>query len=70
MGIHQQDLSLVHAMLDVNELAGILKCSPRTVRRLAQAGRIPPPCRLGTLVRWSSSAIDSWIASGCPKHRK
>ena len=57
-------------MLKVEEVAGILRCSPRTVYRLADAGRMPPPCRLGALVRWSASAIDAWIAAGCPPYRR
>jgi len=36
------------ALLDVKEVAGLLSCSPRTVYRLADAGRIPAPVRLGT----------------------
>jgi len=56
-------------MLTVQELATILRCSPKTVYRLADAGKMPAPCRLGTLVRWSNSAIEAWVAAGCPSHR-
>jgi len=57
-------------MIDVRELAEILRCSPRTVHRLVDAGRAPAPCRLGALVRWSIDAIETWIAAGCPPSRK
>ena len=57
-------------MLKVEEVADILRCSPRTVYRLADAGRMPPPCRLGAMVRWSAAAIDAWIAAGCPPSRR
>ena len=54
------------AMLTVEEVAAILKCSPRTVYRLADAGKVPPPCRLGALVRWPANVVQSWISEGCP----
>ncbi|MCY3020197.1 MAG: helix-turn-helix domain-containing protein [Planctomycetota bacterium] len=57
-------------MLNVEDIAGILKCSARTVHRLADAGKMPAPCRLGAMVRWSATAIDAWIASGCPECRR
>jgi excisionase family DNA binding protein len=57
-------------MLGVAEVASILRCSPKTVYRLADSGKMPAPCRLGALVRWSRAAIEAWIAQGCPAHRK
>lgn len=53
-------------MLTVKEVAAILKCSPRTVYRLADAGKMPPPCRLGAMVRWPCAVVESWISQGCP----
>lgn len=53
-------------LLDVIDVAALLKCSPRHVSRLADAGKMPRPVRLGGLVRWSAVAIDEWIAAGCP----
>jgi predicted DNA-binding transcriptional regulator AlpA len=57
-------------MIDARELSVILKCSPRTVYRLVDAGRIPPPCRLGSLSRWNPAVIMAWIAQGCQPCRK
>ncbi len=57
-------------MLTIKDLAELLRCSPRTIYRLVDVGRIPSPCRLGGLVRWSSSAIEAWIDAGCPASRK
>ena len=45
-------------------------CSPRHVYRLADAGRMPAPIKLGTLVRWDLEEIDRWIADGCPSVRQ
>jgi excisionase family DNA binding protein len=53
-------------LLDVRAVADLLGCSPRHIYRLADAGRMPASCKLGSLVRWSRTAIDDWIAAGCP----
>ena len=58
------------ALLDVRRVANLLGCSSRTVYRLADAGRMPRPVKLGALVRWSRSAIQEWIADGCPSCRR
>ena len=38
-------------MLTADDVAAMLACSTRTVYRLADSGRMPPPCRLGRLAR-------------------
>jgi predicted DNA-binding transcriptional regulator AlpA len=48
------------------EVAKALQVSERHLWRLAQAGQIPPPVRLGHLVRWSADVIRAWITAGCP----
>jgi excisionase family DNA binding protein len=53
-------------MLDVDELAEMLKCSTRHIYRMSESGRMPAPVRLGSLVRWDQSVIDEWIEDGCP----
>lgn len=53
-------------LLDVKSVAVLLGgCSTRHVYRLADAGRMPKPIKLGTLVRWHRSAVLSWIDGGC-----
>lgn len=54
------------ALLDASDVAGMLKCSARTVYRLADSGRMPAPVHLGSLVRWSRMVLDEWVAEGCP----
>jgi excisionase family DNA binding protein len=56
-----------YGLLDVRAVAAQIGCSTRTVYRLADTGRMPPPVRVGRLVRWSTESIDSWIANGCPR---
>jgi excisionase family DNA binding protein len=53
------------ALLDVRAVAAILGCSVRHVYRLADASRMPPPVRVGALVRWPRRSIEDWIACGC-----
>ena len=53
------------ALLDVRAVAALLGCSTRHVYRLADAGHMPPPVRLGALVRWRRQDIDAWLATGC-----
>jgi excisionase family DNA binding protein len=53
------------ALLDVRAVARLLDCSTRHVYRMTDAGRIPPPCRMGALVRWPRLSIETWIAGGC-----
>jgi len=52
-------------LLDVQAVAEMLGCSQRHVYRLSDAGRMPAPVRLGSLVRWSATAIREWIEGGC-----
>ena len=52
-------------LLTVEQVAAKLNCSPRHVYRLADAGRMPRPLKLGALCRWSRSVLESWIAEGC-----
>lgn len=57
-------------LLDVRSVAALLRCSPRTVYRLSDAGRMPPAYHVGSLVRWSRSAVEEWIAGGCQPVRR
>lgn len=54
------------SLLDVHAVGALFSCSPRTVSRLSDAGRIPRPVRLGALARWSRRELEEWIARGCP----
>ena len=57
------------ALLNVRGVAALLSCAARTVYRLADAGRLPGPVRVGGLVRWRKKDIDEWLESGCPISR-
>jgi excisionase family DNA binding protein len=55
---------------NVRAVAEKLDCSHRHVYRMADAGRMPAPLRLASLVRWDLEEIDRWIADGCPSCRR
>lgn len=57
-------------LIDVQAVAEMLGCSTRHVYRLSDAGRMPAPVKLGSLVRWPAAAIGEWIAAGCPAVRR
>ncbi len=57
------------ALLDVEAVAELLDCSTRHVYRLADAGRLPRPVKLGALVRWPRTDLNDWLAAGCPSVR-
>ena len=57
-------------LLDVTSVAELLGCSTRHVRRLADAGKMPRPGKLGALVRWSRLEIEDWIKGGCPRQSR
>jgi len=54
-------------LLGVRAVAAMLGgCSTRHVFRLADAGRMPKPVKLGSLVRWRRAELEAWIGAGCP----
>ena len=54
-------------LLDVRAVSELLGgCSTRHVYRLADAGRMPRPVKLGSLVRWRRAELVAWINAGCP----
>ncbi len=56
-------------LIDVNALAALLKCSARHVWRMADAGKMPRPYKIGALCRWDRTLIERWVAEGCPSCR-
>jgi excisionase family DNA binding protein len=51
---------------DVNAAALKLDLSAKTIRRMADAGKMPGVIRLGRLLRFDLDLIDRWIDQGCP----
>lgn len=49
---------------DVPDVAGLLKCRARHVRRMTDARKIPGMIRLGRLVRFHKGIVNDWLAAG------
>ena len=58
------------ALLDVTDVAKMLACSKRHVRRMTDAGTMPSPVRLWSAIRWRRSDIERWLVDGCPNLSK
>jgi len=56
-------------LINVLDVAAMLQCSARHIYRLADAGRMPRPYKIGALCRWDRAAIEKWIEAGCPSCR-
>ena len=54
---------------DAAGVAILLSESLRTVRRLAESGKLPAPIALGGCRRWLITDIENWLRSGAPRRR-
>ncbi|MEN6384828.1 MAG: helix-turn-helix domain-containing protein [Phycisphaerales bacterium] len=55
--------------ISIDDVANMLDCSTRHVRRLADWGRIPKPVKLGAMLRWVKADLEKWVADGCPTRK-
>lgn len=53
-----------------DDIAALVPCSKRHVRRLDSMRAIPGRYTLGRLVRWHRKLVDGWISAGCPLPKK
>ncbi len=58
------------AHYDKSGLARRIPCSERHLDRMRDKGLVPPPVKLGALLRWNREVIEQWIADGCPPPAK
>ncbi len=56
-------------LIDVHQVAALLRCSARHIWRLSDAGKMPRPHKIGALCRWDRSVIQQWVGDGCPRCR-
>jgi predicted DNA-binding transcriptional regulator AlpA len=62
----QQPRENLGLLIDSREAARLLKVSPRTLDNMRSTGRVPPPVKIGSAVRWSFEALKRWVDAGCP----
>jgi excisionase family DNA binding protein len=67
--IEKDEPETLAALLSVQDVAEVLGCSTRHVHRLKDEGSMPPPVRVGALIRWQRATIEKWIERGCPPCR-
>ena len=53
-------------LIPIGQVAAMVAVSRRTISRLADAGKLPPPLRIGGSLRWRLADVRQWIANGCP----
>jgi predicted DNA-binding transcriptional regulator AlpA len=53
-------------LIDISALSKLLSRSVSALERDQAAGRLPPPVRIGGSKRWKLTAIEAWVAAGCP----
>jgi predicted DNA-binding transcriptional regulator AlpA len=49
------------SLVDTATMALLLSCCPRHVHRMAAAGQLPRPIRLGQLCRWRVGTLRDWL---------
>lgn len=54
------------ALLTARDLARLLRIDPRTLRELRHAGEVPPPIKVGRLLRWRATEVERWLAEARP----
>lgn len=54
----------------VREIADRLGVSDSTLYRWITEGKVPPPIRIGSTMRFPREQIDKWIEDGCPPYTK
>lgn len=54
------------SLMSVVDVARLLSVSTRTVTRLVDTNKIPPPIRVNRAIRFRASDITEWVENGCP----
>lgn len=62
--IDSRESAVPPSVLNVKQVASLLAVSSRHIYRMADAGLMPRPLKLGSLNRWPKTQIDEWIKAG------
>ena len=52
-------------LLTVDEVAHLLRCSPKHIYEMVKAGAFPSQIKIGNASRWRQRDIEAWMAQ-CP----
>ncbi|HEY1189088.1 MAG TPA: helix-turn-helix domain-containing protein [Gemmata sp.] len=58
----EKQQALESGTYDVPDLAALMKCSERHIRRMIDAREIPGLIRFGRLVRFHKGIVNDWLA--------
>ena len=58
---NQNQIELTPKLLSIKHVAKLLGVSEKTVQRMRDAGKLPPPKKLGRLIRWRYSDIQKFV---------
>jgi hypothetical protein len=64
------DVAQMPLVMSMSDIATLLSCSVRTVKRLKKAGALPPPILESFQPRYSREAIASWLSGGSTRGRR
>jgi predicted DNA-binding transcriptional regulator AlpA len=53
-------------LIDIRQLATLLRRSVASLERDQEAGRLPAPVYIGGSRRWRRAEVEAWVAAGCP----
>ena len=56
-----KDRTALRMMLTERDVAKLIQCDVRTVRRLEKGGVLPLAIRFGGSKRWRAEAIEAWL---------
>lgn len=48
-------------LLEISEVAALMKCSPRAIYNHVEASRFPRPFKMGRSIRWRAATVRQWL---------
>lgn len=53
-------------VLTADDVAGILQCSTKSLRRYCRKGQFPKPFYIGKFPRWRKAIVDNYLSTNQP----
>ena len=64
MTVQTQNKQELVPLLTIQDLANLLKISPRSIWRLVATQKLVPPIHVGGAIRWKQESITKWLDNG------